>query len=260
MPTLGETLKARRRELGMSLEQAEESTRIRARLLEALENDDYERLPDPGYVKGYVSSYAKFLELDSAEMLNEYARQSGGAPTSKISPAEPVVPTRREAEALPWRTALIAVAVIAVVALAVWGITSLVRGPDEPPPVPPVPSEESTAQPEAQPSVIPTLPAEEATETEAPAEEPGPFTLTVRISNDGRSWLRVTVDGDVLFEDILGSGEEREYEVQQVATVRIGAPSSVEVLRDGVVVDTGSDPNADVQEIEVRADEPPADQ
>jgi cytoskeletal protein RodZ len=64
MSTLGEILKAQRTSLGLSLEQAESATRVRGRLLEALENDDLERLPAPGYVKGYVWSYAKYLELD----------------------------------------------------------------------------------------------------------------------------------------------------------------------------------------------------
>ena len=64
MGQLGETLRDRRLALGITLETAEEDTKIRGRLLEALEQGDYARLPDPGYVRGYVSSYSRYLELD----------------------------------------------------------------------------------------------------------------------------------------------------------------------------------------------------
>ena len=48
MSQLGDTLRERRVALGITLEQAEEHTKIRGKLLAALENGDYGRLPEPG--------------------------------------------------------------------------------------------------------------------------------------------------------------------------------------------------------------------
>ena len=59
MGQLGDTLRDRRISLGISLETAENDTKIRARLLEALEAGEYDKLPNPGYVRGYVSSYSR---------------------------------------------------------------------------------------------------------------------------------------------------------------------------------------------------------
>ena len=77
MGQLGDTLRERRTALGISIAQAEEATRIRGKLLTALEAGDYARLPNPGYVRGYVSSYAKYLELDPVPLLAMYRAETG---------------------------------------------------------------------------------------------------------------------------------------------------------------------------------------
>ena len=78
---LGEWLQQRREELGLSLEQAEEATRIRARYLEALEADDFEALPDPVVGRGFLRNYASYLGLDPQEAANRF--------TSKVTPPVP---------------------------------------------------------------------------------------------------------------------------------------------------------------------------
>ena len=78
---LGEWLQHRREELDISLEQAEEKTRIRARYLEALEAEDFGSLPDPVVGRGFLRNYAAFLELDTQEASDRY--------TKLVAPPEP---------------------------------------------------------------------------------------------------------------------------------------------------------------------------
>ena len=78
---LGEWLQQRREELDLSLEQAEEATRIRARYLEALEADDFEALPDLVVGRGFLRNYASFLGLDPQEATSRFS--------SKVAPAAP---------------------------------------------------------------------------------------------------------------------------------------------------------------------------
>ena len=68
----GEWLQQRREELGISLEQAEEETRIRQRYLEALEAGDLAALPDPIVGRGFLRNYAVYLELDPEEAAKRY--------------------------------------------------------------------------------------------------------------------------------------------------------------------------------------------
>lgn len=60
---------SRRIELGISLEQAARDTNIRARMLEALESGDYSQYPPRGHAIGMLSSYARYLDLDSAAIV-----------------------------------------------------------------------------------------------------------------------------------------------------------------------------------------------
>ena len=73
---IGSALMSRRIELGISLEQAARDTNIRARMLEALESGDYSQYPPRGHAIGMLSSYARYLDLDSAAIVeafdNEY--------------------------------------------------------------------------------------------------------------------------------------------------------------------------------------------
>lgn len=242
MAKLGETLKERRVALGISIEEAENGTKIRARLLEALEEGAYDRLPNPGYVRGYISSYARYLELDSGPLLNMYKAETGHSRTAELNlpqAGEAVRPTGQQHE-VPWAAGVIAAVVIGVLSLAIWIGVRAVRGPE---PTPPVPTAVETTTPPARkkpkstvkPSTTPTV----STEQTKPqvAETPQPFTLTVRVAADGASWLRITVDDKPAYEGTLAGGQEKQFEVASRATVRVGKPESVTVLRDGAPVE-----------------------
>lgn len=63
---------SRRIELGISLEQAARDTNIRARMLEIFESCDYSQFPARGHAIGMLSSYARYLGLDSAAIVEAF--------------------------------------------------------------------------------------------------------------------------------------------------------------------------------------------
>ena len=67
---IGRQLKERREELGYTLDQAEEATRIRKSFLACLEENRFADLPGQAYVTGFVRLYARYLGLDSAPLLS----------------------------------------------------------------------------------------------------------------------------------------------------------------------------------------------
>jgi len=77
--TVGQALAAKRGERGLTIEQVEASTRIRADHLRALEADQLDRLPAPVYAKGYLRTYATYLGLDAEELVAGLPR-NGRAP------------------------------------------------------------------------------------------------------------------------------------------------------------------------------------
>jgi len=68
---LGELLRQRRRELNLTLQEAESSTSIRLTYLTSIEEGTVQRLLAPVYVEGFMRQYARFLGLDGDKLSME---------------------------------------------------------------------------------------------------------------------------------------------------------------------------------------------
>jgi cytoskeletal protein RodZ len=69
-PKIGRILEQAREERGISLHQAEQATKIRARYLQELERENFDVLP-PVYVQGSLRTYADYLGLDAEALVRE---------------------------------------------------------------------------------------------------------------------------------------------------------------------------------------------
>lgn len=78
MAQIGRTLRNARAERGLSIDQVAAETRISGRFLQALEEEAFDELPAPVYVRGFLRSYANFLRIDPDPLLAELA--AGGGP------------------------------------------------------------------------------------------------------------------------------------------------------------------------------------
>ena len=83
---IGRTLKEAREEKGLTLQQVEQRTKIRARYLQAFEHENFDVLPAV-YVLGSLKTYADFLGLDGAA-LSERLKASLGRPAKPDLPAQ----------------------------------------------------------------------------------------------------------------------------------------------------------------------------
>lgn len=123
-PGIGSALKDARRRIGMDVKEAEERTKIRAKYLRALEAEDWEILPAPAYVRGFLRSYGDLLGLDGELLADRFRRfhegPVAGAPASSAA-SEPVLQERRRAPGSrpPSRGPLIAAVALAIVVLLV---------------------------------------------------------------------------------------------------------------------------------------------
>ena len=66
MPEIGETLREARMRRRIDMTEVEAATKIRAKYLRALENEEWDLLPGPTFVKTFLRTYAEYLELDAA--------------------------------------------------------------------------------------------------------------------------------------------------------------------------------------------------
>ncbi len=70
--SIGETLRLKREELHLSLEDISQKLRIRLIFLQALEEGKIDQLPGIAYASGFLRSYADFLDLNSEELIKRF--------------------------------------------------------------------------------------------------------------------------------------------------------------------------------------------
>jgi len=120
---VGSILRAARNRRKIDLSEVEAATRIRARFLRAIENEEWDVLPGGVYTRGFIRTYAAFLGLDGERLADDYRASVEGAPGVRGQGSEPArtAAPRPTPRTLPGAglLALIAVVLIAVIAIAV---------------------------------------------------------------------------------------------------------------------------------------------
>jgi len=136
--SLGEKLRFAREERGISITEVAEATRISPHYLQAIEVDDYRTLPGGIFNKGFIKSFAKYVGVDEASALADYARiinadgsPEAAEPVSKQYRPEVLTDDRAGGSMIP--TVIAAVVILAIVTAAVlFGLNYLKNRQAEP--------------------------------------------------------------------------------------------------------------------------------
>lgn len=238
---IGRALKEAREAMGLSLERIEEETKIRKKFIRAMEEENFDQLPGgPVYVKAFLRSYARFLNLPADKLLDgftgECAGQSSGKPPgvevarheqielgAKSYPWQRMKPDRSTgAKSATGRMARVYAA--AAVALAGIILSSYLAAGG-------LGLKNKPGKPEARSGATPPLTA---------VNEQGPLThanekalrLLLSVTNT-RSWMLVEVDGTVAFQGELAAGQSKNFEAKEKIWVKIGNAGAVEVNLNG---------------------------
>jgi cytoskeleton protein RodZ len=119
VPSIGETLREARMRQRLDITDVEAQTKIRAKYLRALENEDFGMLPGPTFVKSFLRTYAEFLGLDPHLLVEEYRARHDPRDESELTQFAPRPPRGRERRRPPRRPAWLPVAAAVVAILAV---------------------------------------------------------------------------------------------------------------------------------------------
>jgi cytoskeleton protein RodZ len=124
--TIGEKLRLAREARGIALRDISEQTRISIRYLEAIETDDYRRLPGGIFNRSFIRAYAKFIGYDEHQALEDYARtlrergetddEGSKSHHSLVYTDDGATSSRGSA-----KTLILAILILAALSLAVWG-------------------------------------------------------------------------------------------------------------------------------------------
>ena len=108
--TFGERLKRERELREVTIKEIASATRIAAKFLQALENEEWEKLPGGVFGRGFVRSVARYLGLSEENLLSDYDQARGEASTPATQKPEERIPSPPK-----WVPAIAAVLLVAVV-------------------------------------------------------------------------------------------------------------------------------------------------
>lgn len=95
MPEIGATLREARMRARIDVSEIEAQTKIRARYLRAIENEEWDLLPGPTFIKSFLRTYATALGLDGKTLVDEYRLHYEHPGEPELQPLASPAPRRR---------------------------------------------------------------------------------------------------------------------------------------------------------------------
>jgi cytoskeleton protein RodZ len=206
---IGASLREERIRRGLTLETVEQSTRIRTRYLEAVEDERWEELPAEAYAKGFVRTYATYLELDPQQFLTEFRSrrrevEEAIAPHAQL-PYEPM--------GMRWPVAGLAAAGVLALVLFVgaWKLSGDATSPTV------------TA-------AVPTMAPKPGPTPAVPAPTPKPGARPLRLTAMDDSWVEVrhaSARGKLVWTGTLRRGRTLTLGLRRPLWLGLGRPTVV---------------------------------
>lgn len=204
---------------GISLEAAEENTKIRRKYLEAMENDNFDVLPGKVYVKGFIKNYATFLGLNANSMVSAYEEMVPAVPAEEEDERQAVKLTQIEKSSAGGMLKIAVGLVLAGLAFYIFMPSLMGTGKDK---IVPDRTDNKTATQEKA--------NEEKARDKQAARQGVNMILNV---TDNRSWMYVEVDGKPEFTGFLASGQMKEFKGNEKIVLKLGNAGVVQVEVNG---------------------------
>jgi cytoskeletal protein RodZ len=253
MAEIGAMLRERRELISLTVDEVERHTHLRAVFVKALEEGAFDKLPSTVQTRGMLSNYASFLDLDVDTVLLRYAdalqarRHEKYAETprekiqTQVTPSMPVLRTFIAGD-LIFGVVMIAV----IVGLAIWGVGRLVSSEDEiqAQPTAPVVFELGSPAPTYTPVLTfvavddPSV-ANSGTEvvdaaaTSEIAVSTSTANVVVSVFAIERVFVRISVDGELVFEGRMAPRETKLFEANDQVVVLTGDGSALRITYNG---------------------------
>src|SRR5688500_15813501 len=101
MPEIGDQLRETRMRQRIDITEVEAATKIRAKYLRALENEEWDLLPGPTFVKTFLRTYSEYLELDPKLLVEDYKQRFERPGPQDLLPFAPQRGGRRQQRRSP---------------------------------------------------------------------------------------------------------------------------------------------------------------
>jgi cytoskeleton protein RodZ len=250
----GSALRQARQRAELSLQEVGSQLKMPVRVVQALEEENWQVLGAPVFVRGQLRSYARLLKVDVEPYL-ERADLQGVRPAELVSHSH-TPRYQRVLESVARRA--VYVVITAAIAVPVWVATQSHLGQG---------SSQATASLDVVPAPAASVePGAAGKQTAAAGTQAAPYVasltplprnggngLTLRMTGD--SWVQIDAPGGVNLEHgLLKAGEERSFRNGEVARVVLGNAAAVEVQQAGSTVDLTPYKRANIARFAVSSD------
>lgn len=263
----GTRLRQAREAAGLTLEDVGSRLRMPVQVVRSLEEEQWQKLGAPVFVRGQLRSYARLLGVDLEPLLQ--AQVAAPVPVELVSHAH--TPRLQRVMENVGRRAVYVV-ITAAIAVPVWLATRSHFSE-----IPPATASLDVVPPPAAPGSDPLPPGQDARPAVArprgnlpAAPDAGPYVASLapavnrqqaapaaalELSFEGDSWMEVTgSDGQVLEQRLMRQGESRSYQASEVSGVVLGNAAAVRVQQAGSIVDLAPFKRANVARFAVSSD------
>jgi len=238
----GERLKRERELREVAPNEIVVATRISLRFLEALENEDWDKLPGGVFNRGFVRAIARYLGLDEENLLAEYDLAHGD------QSADASQPENRIPSPPKWVTAALVLGTLLVIAgLVAAGLYGWRR----------YSAHRRTKQSSAISARAPGVQPASLASGDPPATTPAALDLSVSTSAATR--LRILADGKVALDAELRAGETRHFSAETAFEVTAADSSAVLLELNGQAMPPIGSPGASGTIVLSQKDLRPAD-
>jgi hypothetical protein len=228
---IGNSLREARVRQQLELSEVELATKIRARYLRALEEENFETLPAQTYVKGFLRTYADYLGLDGQVYVDEFNSRYGDEEQREPVVARRTSPVGRQHRRLERRWVAFALAGIAAVVVFVIAAWRFGGNSNEP-----IPNLATTTTTATTTSKKPK-PARPAVTKPAKPAKPVIFHIYMRATH-GNCWMDVrnrSSSGRSRFTGTVELGQAKLFYARRLS-INFGAPSNLSIVYNGKLV------------------------
>ncbi len=237
MGTLGRYLHDAREARGIDLRDAAQQTRISSQYLRALEEENFKKLPGDVFVRGFLKNYARFLRLDEAEVMRQYAEMvQKPLPVSVANQAKEPAATekpRRRSSKIPVEPFIWGAVIVIILILFL--LTAL-------------PSRHHKENRRA--SETPTASRPELSSAVTPST---PEKLYLEVFALDNTWLLVRTDASPQKKAVLKKGESLIWSADQRFLLSYGSAGAVKLMLNGQELTVNEPKNAVVRDLTVTA-------
>lgn len=249
--TIGNQLKKARQDKQVTLSEVYQQTRIHPNVLNALEEDRFDKILNPAYIRSFLKQYATYLSLDAKKILSEYDKLH---PAEKLEKTKSPPPEKKlplpdiDLAKIAKSISIIAASIIAIIILVflVRSTAKVINNisqkrvlrarqidlAEKAKPIKITAAEKGTAKKKVQEAPQKDI-SKPVSRPPGKAPIPAGEKLRLAITATDDVWIQLRVDGKIIFDSVLKKGSIEQWEANDNFKIWTGKAEAMQLNLNG---------------------------